>query len=164
MAALGQPFSLRKRSRACILLCLGDNFTTGPQGHRKSGAFDTRRILKNRGGTRRVAGICPPPNPSRLREGSRNQNPSRKREGRKTWRAAGDPRRSGVGRRWTANDYRSAPATSLWSLEWSTSFAARNSLRSMHHSPPRKSVTKPPASRTSSMPAATSHGWSLLSQ
>ncbi len=36
---------------------------------------------------------------------------------------------------------RSAPATSLCSRECSASFAARNSLRSIARSPPRKSVT-----------------------
>src|SRR3569623_1025485 len=52
----------------------------------------------------------------------------------------------------------SAPASSLWSRVCRPSLAARNSLRSVILSPPRKSVTKPPASLISNRPAATSHG------
>ena len=41
---------------------------------------------------------------------------------------------------------------------------AINSLRSIARSPPRKSLTKPPASRTSSMPAAISQGFTPASK
>lgn len=53
---------------------------------------------------------------------------------------------------------RSAPATNLCNLLWMASLPAITSLRSIGWSPPRKSDTKPPASRTISRPAATSQG------